>query len=321
MIEKHFYRFPTVDFFGKTMPGVIFTLLSIPLLPFQVLENGNNAISESLPLVILFIFVVIVVGFAVGQGLNTVTVIFEKSVYRIGINMYRLAHFMGIPDYEFWEELELESREDGPTHDEEDLKTIQYQRVKLWFWKRYINFKRIFLPHRQSFANRIQRHKADEKPEFYDDIELFESQYRAMAHELHGNPPPYPNDQETVDEVVVPDELYPIVSSYLTNQDIQRAQRYKSLYIFCRNVAVVSLFYTGIYGIAAFHSVISGGLPPIVSESVQSDLFGISPVVPIVLLTTSLIFFYSTGEYKRYYIEYLIADFIHTSPSNEGILL
>lgn len=373
MAEKHFYRFPTVDFFGKSMPGVLFTLFSISLLPARLITENEFIASMSLAVVVTGIFIVIVVGFTVGQGLNTATIVIQKSIYWIGLNVHRSLHFVGFPDYRFWTELILDGETDeknpgddesgeaetggestvveqrtdgGPAEDSGERATNDerkdstedsavrgdrtvaytlYLRMKFWMWMRYLNFKTIFIPHRTAFENRLQRHMAEDKPEKYPNVELFRDRYEAMTDELGESAAPFPSEGETVYDVEVSEDLYPLVSSYLTQQGSTRSQRHKALYVFCRNTTNVLFLFAIAYAFMAiapifFQSLLTPGPDTYVAtllstefkKTVDIEIYHLS----ILLLVASVNFMYASGEYKRYYIEYMIADFNHAAPSD-----
>lgn len=372
MTEKHFYRFPTVDFFGKSMPGVLFTLFSISLLPARLITENEFITSMSLAVVVTGIFIVIVVGFTVGQGLNTATIVIQKSIYWFGLNVHRLLHFVGFPDYRFWTELILDrepdekrpgddelgetetggestvverktdggapeestatvtdddrsdSTENGSVRSDRSIAQKLYLRLKFWVWMRYLNFKTIFIPHRTAFENRLQRHMAENKPEQYPNVELFGDRYEAMADELGESTPPFPSEGETVYDVTVSDDLYPLVSSYLTQQGSTRSQRHKALYVFCRNTTNVLFLFAVAYAFLAiaptfFQELLTPGpdtyiatlLSNVFEKAVDIEIYHLS----VLLLVASVNFMYASGEYKRYYLEYMIADFNHAAPS------
>lgn len=348
MPDEHFYRFPTVDFFGKSMPGVLFTLLSLSLLPYELVTSTEVPPSMTLAVVVTAIFVVLVVGFTVGQALNTVTIVIQKSIYWLGLNLYRFLDFVGIPDNRYWAELVLEdtnnpdSNTSRPTSkDVKDgtgdtillvpLDTVVWnqvkkkitQRTKFWLWKRYVNFKRVFVPHRKTFENRLKRHLARKKPENYPNVELFEDRYSALTAELDGRTPDFPTISETAQGVDIPEDLYTHVSSYLTYQGVSRSQRHKALYVFCRNTASVLFIFATIYAFMSVAHLFVGLLitkgpdtfiATVLHEKVRDTVALETWHLSGLLFGLMINFLYSTGEYKRYYIEYMIADFNHTAP-------
>lgn len=371
MADKHFYRFPTMDFFGKSMPGVLFTLFSISLLPAQLITENEFITSISLAVVITGIFTVIVVGFTVGQGLNTLTIVIQKLFYWFGLNVYRLLHLAGFQDYRYWTELKLnremdqeqqngketetdgestvaeremgnetpedggktvsygegtDSTENSVTQSEQTIARTLYLRTKFWIWMRYLNFKPIFIPHRTAFENRLQRHMAEERPEEYPNVELLRDRYNAMTAELGESAPPFPSEGKTVYDVEVSGDLYPLMSSYLTQQGITRSQRHKALYVFCRNTTNVLFLFALAYTFMAlapffFNHLLTSGPDTYIATLVSVEFKDMINIkihhLSLLLLAASVNFMYASGEYKRYYIEYMIADFNHAAPKRE----
>lgn len=307
MPERHFYRFPSVDFFGKSMPGILFTLLAIPILPETLFSEIVGSIEQvTLALVVVGIFLIIVVGFSIGQGLNTVSIIFERIVYTVGLIISNKSQLE--VDYQRW----------GDRDQQDEVNSIN------WIRNQFESFKRIFVPHRILFNDWIRRHLADDHPSHQHKIALFRDTYEEYGGKLGRNLPKLPHSGESTTDIHIPNDIYILVSDYLTHKGVNRARRHKSLFVFCRNAAVTTGYFTFIYGLVLY-DVNNDDFILLNRENdtVLAHLFAdglIDPGYPIiiVLATTSVIFLYGISIYKRLYVEYMIVDFINNISFNEN---
>jgi hypothetical protein len=297
MVGGFFDRFPPVDFFGKSLPGILFLFLILSSLPPNIIEKvgGENIKVNGISGVLLIIFLLLVFGFTLGQVLNTISVVIEKGFYWMGRQLYVLYHTPdSTPDHEWFTQ-----RLTGP-----DTEKRIRRGTRLWLWNRFIGFKLIFTPHRYLFYLRIKRNLNPEKP--YDDkdiIEVFQKEFERVF-EQGPNIPNYDNlqkDDKRGGELTT--EVYPLTMSKLDTKNINRARKFKAKYMFSRSIWVVLL------GFAFVHTYF-------VLSSTSSNilLFSIFPynsvLIPALLLISAVAFMYASGEYKHYFVQYIFSDFI-----------
>jgi len=323
MVERHFYRFSSVDFFGKSMPGVLFTLFGVLFLPEPLYTSVVSFVDAvNLAVVVSAFFIIVVVGFTAGQGINIVAIILQRVLYTTGYLISEIARNRGFPDYEYWAEVKFtDSTKDGSG------KSAIVLNFKYWIWNRYVNIKRGLVPHRIIFNDWIRRHISPNRPDGNEPkIETFIEKYDAHSSAVSNKTPsiPTPSPSQHINDIDVPEDVYLLVSDYVSHHGPVRSRRHKALFVFCRNTAIALALYTILVTVVAldvafesFH-LLTPEFDTVLANLIHNEILAPSYVLPSVLFGSTFIFIYAIGIYKKMYLEYLIMDFISHYHRNEG---
>jgi hypothetical protein len=290
------------DFFGKSIPGILlligfFTFLpKIPLFPVGgETESINFATITTLALTLVFS------GLVLGQAVHTVAVNIEKVFYRVGwwlLNRYYVHSPLVLSD----EYRESHPRVDGI-----------YKYCRPWLIRRYWGIHDTFKSHRRLFENElgwyfdlsVEKRKSDVPNVNYDtfrqhcksefDVDVARFDQTSDSRRLVGG---YEQLRH----------LYPMVTSKTANATGGRASGFQARYSFCRGMWVVLLILLLGY---LWLQVLPAPLSALDYKPVILDLFSSAElgVLMFGLVVAIIVFLDAAGDYKRHYIEYLIADF------------
>jgi hypothetical protein len=113
--------------------------------------------------------------------------------------------------------------------------------------------------------------------------------------------------------------LYPLIKSELSRDDRGMSDRFQTIYSFCRSMYVVCGVATAVFLVVLYPSLFPRafsipGVTACVEPLYSSPLTDAVPrpvrwVVPSVSSLAFGVFFYGTGNYKRYFVSYFITDF------------
>jgi hypothetical protein len=113
--------------------------------------------------------------------------------------------------------------------------------------------------------------------------------------------------------------LYPLIKSELSRDDRGMSDRFQTIYSFCRSMYVVCGVATAVFLVVLYPSLFPRafsipGVTACVEPLYSSPLTDAVPrpvrwVVPSVSSLAFSVFFYGTGNYKRYFVSYFITDF------------
>jgi len=113
--------------------------------------------------------------------------------------------------------------------------------------------------------------------------------------------------------------LYPLIKSELSRDDRGMSDRFQTIYSFCRSMYVVCGVATAVFLVVLYPSLFPRafsmpGVTACVEPLYSSPLTDAVPrsvrwVVPSVSFLAFVVFFYGTGNYKRYFVSYFITDF------------
>jgi len=99
--------------------------------------------------------------------------------------------------------------------------------------------------------------------------------------------------------------LYPLVTGSLESRENARFRHFQSIYSFARSMWVVFLILSLAFGYAVYFPNGEAQDSILLAEIPADILFWI----PILMGIASLTFFDAAGDYKRYFVEYLISEF------------
>lgn len=128
--------------------------------------------------------------------------------------------------------------------------------------------------------------------------------------------------------------IYPIIRSQIHANGTGRSRVFQSTYAFCRSVMITIPLLWGVYVLYAVldwlnlpsqvltqvgYSSVSQTLYTPIIETVQSEPPVIVIVATLIAALGIVTFQSATKQYKRYYVEYTLADYItHHSPTRDG---
>lgn len=302
------------DIFGKSIPGTVFFLGIISLFPASL--NGSSPAGEStgaaftgieilselspraiLPIIALALFL----GLIFGEGVHTFAVNSERFVAWLGRIMYSSLSLIRRIFPELYQYLSSDidytkiSERESSFYD-------QLQGVIDWFKRRYYGATDAFVGHRRLFAinclsnygDEPGRRKEDEPKHIYE-------KFQTRFDEIFDRELPKEGEEELM-------EVYPLVTSVVTQSGSTQYRRFQAIYSFCRSMWVSLAL------IAAGHAIILFFKPAAYPNStLGATLFtqlSIPPIwLPVGLGSSVLFFIDATGTYKRHYVEYLVAEF------------
>jgi len=328
MPERHFYRFPSVDFFGKSMPGLLFTLLAILLIPEPIfVQYVQNANKPGLAFVVTAIFVIIVVGFSVGQGLNTLSIIFKNATFRIAFTISKILDTqLNQAPKQVRNFTSIDYLTKYKRYSEEPKNTLPqlFSRLRYWIWRQFMDIKRIFVPHRIVFNDWIRRHKVPKRTEDHQPkIDCLEKMFDKYTEDIDAPHLNFPDENEDISKISVSEDIYLLISDYITHQGVNRARRHKSLFIFCQNSAVTMLTFAVLYQFVIWDSrgvisILGPGNSTVLAMLIDEKIIVPPDPLPVVLLIFGCVFLYASSIYQKFYVEYLIVDFINSMSVGES---
>jgi len=295
------------DFFGKSIPGIVLFMGAISMLPKSDVKPALAKPEGGVNLTAVFavLLTLVFVGLVMGQAVHTLAVNVEKVLYWMGHTTYNF-YYQYIAD-------KIHSRfEDGkaPRKLVSLLRLDKFWAVTRWWWiRRYWGFHDIFKSHRRLFENslgwhfdkKVKKRNGDKENILYHGfIEAFDQNFQLGPYTSLGD---FGIQTEEYEEFR---QIYPLVASKVTESDRNRASGFQARYSFCRGMWVVlSLVLIGY--------LLAFGYFPIKLEYeaiIQGYSKGIGSVPVLGVLSISILAFLdAAGDYKRYYIEYVISEF------------
>lgn len=286
--------FGSYDLFAKTIPGIVFFLgiLSLlPLAPEISTEEGGFA------LVTISIVVALVFGFMVGQALHSIAVAIEGALYIFGKYVYN--RFPRTRRETWVNRRGVFQKISEPSEKSREILLLSVPLrvpasllINLYCWI-VIQVHGLLIPHRIWFRSKLEkelREKEDTDP-LYD---WFKIQCRDHLRNFELDLPERHQD------------VYRFVMSYLEFVGNGRARKFQATASFCRSMWITFAFYTGVYTILIFmgsESVFG------FESNIQPMLIDYGNIIVFSLSLCCLLFMYSTKQYKKHFTEYIVVDF------------
>lgn len=331
--------FNNYGLFGKSVPGA-FLLLGVSVLaPYDSLPLGEVD-SLSFVNIAALLAVLLIAGLTLGQAVHTAADNFEKVFLWFARGIRRIyngsrARFINLKiwifDFERWKiggfgrwNSLVESAEwtynqlDGwfteRVLESDYWKWLQQEQTKVakWFQRRYWGGYDSLAGHRYLFGKCIHwnfarqndhRWETESKGPLYDEFARCYSQ--KFDIEVR---------QQTPEDLV---SQYPLLTSYLEGHSRTQYRHFQSIYSFCRSMWVVSLALGIVYTMALVDVAQIPNLfdhtPAIYEVSERYQLF-----FPLSAFTAWLFFFDASGTYKRHFVEYFMASFVHCYHEQTG---
>lgn len=335
---------PSYDIISKSIPGVVFLLLLVSLVPskydFEAISFGDSLADYAL----IFIALLLLALF-IGEGIHIVAVFIEKTILFVARVIQRTSYWVwfliqraaGI-------EVDLKRQLGRFRRWEEDRSTNVSGVVHGWIARRYWGLDDTFKNHRVLFAHSLMWHFGETKER---------DQSIGYRWGESGKGEPYDCFDESIKRSIGVDiikleadeskfeaelkELYTLVKTTVAANEIGQSSRYQAIYSFCRSMYVVSLFAALSYGLITFPTVpeqlgLGGTLqflgisPPVrpnatwyepLAFQYLSENTNTTVVLPAV---STFVFMIGTGRYKRHFVDYLVAEYcvLVTSPTDSA---
>jgi len=324
--------FNNYGLFGKSVPGAFLLLGTSALAPYKSLPLGKVD-SLSFVNIAALLAVLLIAGLTLGQAVHTAADNFEKAFLWFARGLRRIynasrAQMINLKNkvfnFEWWkiggsnpwnaliECIEriynrLNSWLAQRVYGSETWQWIQQEESKIsrWVQRRYWGGYDSLAGHRYLFGKWIQwnfarqndhRWETESKGPLFDEFAYCYSQ--KFDIEVR---------QQTPKDIV---SQYPLLTSYLEGYSRTQYRRFQSIYSFCRSMWVVSLALAVVYTMALIDITQIPNLfthTPAIYEVPERY----QPVFPLSALAAWLFFFDASGTYKRHFVEYFMASFVH----------
>ncbi|RYJ12713.1 hypothetical protein ELS19_01130 [Halogeometricum borinquense] len=298
--------FGSYDFLAKTLPGIAFVAGIFPLLKHNAVPVPD--VSDSILVFITTLAMIGLAGTLLGEVVHSIAHLLEeiaewggkllreikdRTAYALGIRIPRPSEDSPNkrrPDEDGESNLYTRLRRKGW-----NLLKEAYSRSFNWGKRRVSEVAYIVWGHRNQFHSKVKSPGPTS----------FSQQYMIdfVLDELND---PAPHNY---------DDIYMVVTSFLTNKGCERAFRFQSRYAFCRSMSFVSFFVGVVYILVVEYPPY---LPIPTAFDYQpyllayfSNSSGVSSIIwmiSYILIAISLIFARAAGAYKRYFVEYLISE-------------
>jgi len=303
MPNRFFTQFRAVDFFGKSIPGTVAAIFILSITPFpsEFIESVGPAkvTLRGVTTLLILVIGVVIISFVIGQVLDTIGLVAERILYGIGHAIWRVCSSISFVPSKSWytriRELTEEEENNLPTQKKIWLEFLD------WIYNRFESARQIFKPHRSIFKHRIINYRRGEEDE---PVTLFLNSIQS-----HSNVDP---------DRAEPSTLYTHSLSILDRSAFNRANRLQINFIFCRSIWVTLFIFSFIWvGLSLETSIIvilgigEDGLLQGIPLILSMDALNVSDVryLSVLLIILSAIFMYSSLEYKRLFLEYILSDY------------
>lgn len=307
--------FGSYDFFGKSFPGVTLILGISLLLPLDSIPFGD--IFSNVLTFIVFVVSLVLLGTLFGEIVHTFAIIGEnitKSLIRKVRNFADLisgGYYDSVQDWLSKEPSINKMRKSNtclPFTVHLFFENWRY-RSYVWVSNRVSDIKYILQGHRDIFYEKITspqtiQYKSKNNPE--------------STGPLAKSIQEYCEDLE-VDTEYEYREVYPLVTSKLSQAEYNRPSVFHSRYSFCRSMWVILFVLAILYYVLFITNVaIPQSLQFTQSTYLAEKSNSQIGLLCWLLLFLSSLFAYASGRYKRYYIEYLFASMYHVKNSGHN---
>lgn len=332
MPTRIYGSFDSYDIVGKSLPGIAFLLGILTYLPnFLVQEwiSTGRDLPESLLVFIIIITFIVLVGVLIGEGVHTIAVNIELmfgwlSKRAVGTKRLLFQAFPGLKENIeriIPEELDRKTQTRNPL-----WKNVFHNwTYGMWSWmmRRYRMLSIILLGHRHVFERNLKEDIDVEQlfPDVAEDDQTHQNEQtlaeRLERHDTGISQLPFFKRhfiRKCLNEFHVNwgdlRLVYPVITSTLENEDFSRSQKFQATYAFCRAMWVNSFLLAISYLLLIFypkeHIFIEGLLyTSIIRANFDNSHIGL---IIIILFLIMGVFMDSSGRYKQYYVEYLIAE-------------
>lgn len=296
------------DFFGKAVPGAALLFGMWLLLPEQILPIASGDSGMTLFNLLALIVVFFILGLMIGQGVHTFADNIEKVFHWLLNRVVDFVQILEIKDIELGFDRLL------PSYSPRQVSTLKrfgydwHKGTVEWIRDRFWGAFDSLVDHRFLFAMWFEwnyaraqigmfpgRWEPEEKKYLMDPFaETYEDIFGQDIRQITGRDL---------------DQVYVLVTSYLSQQGSRGHRQFQSIYSFCRSMWVVSFTLTVLYSLAIFQPF--GDLDILANHPRIVDMLPKEVVlfIPLVLFLNGVLFLDASGTYKRHFIEYILASF------------
>lgn len=139
--------------------------------------------------------------------------------------------------------------------------------------------------------------------------------FRSCYHNSNFDVPSSVEEDEKTDQSTDRMPIYVLVQSYVHTGELGRSRTFQAVYAFCRSLWFESFFLTFLYWSFSIYAVVAG-------VSYHSLLSTSGSLLETLLLSTAIcgfcvfVFKYAADQYREYFVQYLLADFVVLSRRN-----
>lgn len=296
------------DFFGKAVPGAALLFGMWLLLPEDILPiasgDGGTTLFNLLALIIVFF----ILGLMIGQGVHTFADNIEKGFRWILKRVVDITQILEIKSIEIGFDRLL------PAYSPNQVSSLRrfgydwHEGSVEWVRDRFWGAFDSLVDHRFLFAMWFEWNYARAE------IRMFPGRWEPEEKKYLMEP--FADAYEDIFDQDIRqikgehlDQVYVLVTSYLSQQGSRGHRQFQSIYSFCRSMWVVSFTLAFLYTLAVYQPL---GNLEILSN--QPRLVAIFPeeivsYLPLFLLLSGVLFLDASGTYKRHFIEYILASF------------
>ncbi|WP_152417868.1 hypothetical protein [Haloferax mucosum] len=295
--------FGSYDFLAKTLPGIAFVMGFFPLLKHDSVPIPN--LSENILIFISTLAIIGLFGTLLGEVIHSIANFLEdvsEVLRRLAQDIKTwVAHGTGfrlpLPSEESLNQRRQEQDDDTKRTLRDEFRDFAmkfYSRQFNWWMNRLNEVSYVARGHRTQFTRKLSSPASSFAHEHIIDF---------VRKDLDDSPPHNYDD------------IYMVVTSLLTNTGCERAFRFQSRYAFCRSMAFVTLSigvtYITVIECPTFLPIPSAlnYEPYLLSYFSEGSNHGsIIGFISILSIIISIIFARAAGAYKRYFVEYLVAE-------------
>ena len=301
------------DIFGKSIPGAVFFLSVISLLPAPTTETAQNGFDflgvispRSLVTVLAF---ALLLGLIFGEAIHTLAVNSERFVAWLGTLALAAGKFVRNTFPEL-HELTIARPDYANISETESQLYDRLEQIRRWVERRYYGIVNAFIGHRRLFALKCVSNYND-KPglrragEPKQIFKRFEDKFnKRFDRDL---------PKEGIPELM---ETYPLVTSVVSKTGGQQFRRFQSVYSFCRSMWVTLLLAFIAHSLIMIDAVPHPSGTTVIMQILRD--YSIDIVwLPVGLGIGVILFVDAAGTYKRHFVEYLVAEFALYTPTED----
>jgi len=321
MSERFLQSLNTYEIFGKSLPGAVFLVGVVSIMPAQSVDAD---ISPTFANLAALSIVLLLAGLAIGQGVHTLADNMEKVIHWIARRIRRFVNYLRVKTKR---QIEFDSIRITNVIEQDALLELRiikglWNNSMEWFRKRFWGAYDSLVGHRRLLGKSIQWNFSEEEP---GEEERWPKGSRGELYELFAEA--YENEFGHHIEQKSPPEIerqYPLITSSIPSSNKEYRQ-FQSIYSFCRSMWVVFFLLS-----IGYIFLILGPemyIPIIGFEFTLPEFFSGTPIIvdivhkeaqvllPFFTMFATIVFFDAAGTYKRYYVEYLMADFVTSRQS------
>jgi len=289
--------FNNYGLFGKSVPGAFLLLGVVSFFPLDSLPLAEVDSLSFLNIAAL-LAILLIAGLTLGQGVHTIADNFEKAFLWFARLLRRFFNWLRVG---LINRRNIDLSYSALRTEDDGLRNAAIEWIRRRYWGSYDSLA----SHRYLFGKWIQWNFAkenDHRWETHSKGPLFEEFAQCYKEKFD-----IEVQKQTPEDLVA---QYTLLTSYLEGSSRTQYRHFQSIYSFCRSMWVVALALSFAYSVTIIDI-------PQVPDLIRHTpaIFTIAGsfrwIIPILPLLSAVVFFDAAGTYKRHFVEYLMASFIH----------